>query len=84
VAQVSRANHTVPQFYLRGFAKQIRDKAFVGVVRRPGNVRYPQNIAKVSVINDFYTVNGAAQRDVIEKLIADEVEAPAAEVSGRC
>jgi hypothetical protein len=54
------------------------------VVRRPGNVRYPQNIAKVSVINDFYTVNGAAQRDVIEKLIADEVEAPAAEVSGRC
>ena len=80
MAQVSRANHTVPQFYLRGFAKQVRDKALVGVVRRPGKVRYLQNVAKVSVINDFYTVNGAPQLDVIEKLIADEFEAPAAEV----
>ena len=74
---VSRANHTVPKFYLRGFAY---DQGFVGVVRRPGHTRYRQDVAKVSVINDFYTVDGAAQRDVIEKLIADEIEAPAVQL----
>jgi Protein of unknown function (DUF4238) len=77
VAQFSRAHHTVSRFYLGYFAD---DRKFLGVVRRPGVPRYPQNVTKVSVINDFYTVNGATQRDVIEKFIADEIEAPTAEV----
>ncbi|GFG73231.1 DUF4238 domain-containing protein [Mycobacterium botniense] len=77
MAQISRAHHTVPRFYLSGFAD---DRQFVGVVRLPGNARYRQSVGKVSVINDFYTVNSAAERDVIEKLIADQIEAPAAEI----
>jgi hypothetical protein len=77
MVQISRAHHTVPRFYLRGFAD---DGGFVQVVRLPGGVRYAQSVAKVSVINDFYNVGSGPERDAIEKLLADEIEGPAAQV----
>lgn len=77
MAQVSRSHHTVPRFYLKRFAD---DRGFTNVVRLPGDVRYPQSVAKVSVINDFYSVGSGPERDAIEKLIAHEIERPAAAV----
>jgi hypothetical protein len=77
MAQISRSHHTVPRFYLQQFADS---RGFVNVVRLPGDVRYPQSINKVSVINDFYNVGTGPDRDAIEKLIADEIERPAAAV----
>ncbi|MEZ0350150.1 DUF4238 domain-containing protein [Mycobacterium sp. pR1184] len=77
MAQISRSHHTVPRFYLDGFADE---KGFVQVVRLPGDIRYPQSVQKVSVINDFYNVGTGPDRDAVEKLIGDEIEAPAAEI----
>lgn len=75
--QTARGHHTLPRFYLQGFAD---GKGFVNVVHLPGDVRYPQSVVKVSVINDFYNVGKGPDRDAIEKLLADEVERPAAAV----
>jgi hypothetical protein len=69
----------VPKFYLDGFADGDEKNKKIGVVRLADGTRYPQSTAKVSVINDFYNIDGAAPRDVIEKLIG-EIEAGAAPV----
>lgn len=77
VAEIARGHHTVPRFYLNGFADEDHR---IGVVRLPGDTRYQQSSTKVSVVNDFYNVNAAVEQDVIEQFIADEIEAPAAAV----
>ena len=77
MAQISRGHHTVPRFYLQSFAD---DRGFVNVVRLPGDIRYPQSVAKVSVVNDFYNIGSGPERDAIETLIADGIERPAAAV----
>ncbi|WP_456598819.1 DUF4238 domain-containing protein [Blastococcus sp. SYSU DS0616] len=73
---VARRHHTVPRFYLRGFAEHER----VVTVRLPGEQRFPQSINDASVAKNFYAVAGHEDGDdVIEKGLS-EVEGATAEV----
>ncbi len=73
---VARRHHTVPRFYLRGFAEQER----IATVRLPGDQRSAQSINDASVAKDFYAVAGHEDSDdVIEKSLSD-VEGGTAEV----
>jgi hypothetical protein len=73
---VARRHHTVPRFYLRGFAEQER----IATVRLPGDKRFPQSINDASVAKNFYAVAGHEDGDdVIEKSLSD-VEGTTAEV----
>lgn len=73
---VARRHHTVPRFYLRGFAEQER----IATVRLPGDQRFVQSINDASVAKDFYAVAGHEDGDdVIEKILSD-VEGATAEV----
>jgi hypothetical protein len=76
VAQISRGHHTVPKFYLDGFADGDQK---IGVVRLPGNTRYPQSTKDVSVITDFYNIDDRADPNAVEKLVS-EIEGDAAGV----
>jgi hypothetical protein len=76
VAQISRGHRTVPKFYLDGFAN---DDQKIGVVRLPGNTRYPQSTKDVSVITDFYNIDDRADPNAVEKLVS-EIEGDAARV----
>ncbi|WP_460669466.1 DUF4238 domain-containing protein [Kocuria himachalensis] len=73
---VARRHHTVPRFYLRGFAEKER----IATVRLPGNQRFIQSINDASVAKDFYAVEGHEDGDdVIEKSLS-EVEGVTADV----
>lgn len=73
---LSRSHHTVPRFYLRGFAQANQ----VEVVRLPGERRFTQSVSKASVVKDFYTFESAGSRDdSIEKALSD-VESRASDV----
>lgn len=61
---VARRHHTVPQFYLRGFAENDQ----VTTVRLPGDQRFLQSVKDASVAKNFYSVAGhQGGEDVIEK-----------------
>jgi hypothetical protein len=79
VAQISRGHHTVPKFYLDGFAD---DDQKIGVVRLSGNTRYPQSTKDVSVITDFYNIDDRADPNAVEKLVSG-IEGDAAGVFRR-
>jgi hypothetical protein len=73
---VARRHHTVPRFYLRGFAEQER----IATVRLPGVQRFAQSINDASVAKDFYAVAGHGNGDdVIEKSLSG-IEGATAEV----
>ncbi|MBX3438558.1 MAG: DUF4238 domain-containing protein [Planctomycetaceae bacterium] len=60
----ARRHHTVPQFYLRGFA----DNDQIATVRLPGDQRFVQSVKDASVTKNFYSVEGhLGGEDVIEK-----------------
>lgn len=64
---VSKRHHTVPQFYLRGFA----DGERLGTVRLPGEQRFIQMVRKAASENNFYAVEGHEDgADVFEKMLA--------------
>lgn len=72
-----RGHHLLAKLYQRGFANE-RDK--VRVVARSTGASYTAGIAKVFKERDFYAFrdeDGELRQDV-EKLLADEVEDPAA------
>lgn len=73
---VARRHHTVPAFYLRGFAEGDQ----ISTIRLPGVHRFVQSVGDASVAKDFYTVDGHENgSDVIEKALS-EVEGAAAAV----
>lgn len=73
---IARRHHTVPRFYLSGFAEHTR----IATVRLPGDQRFVQSINDASVAKDFYAVAGHEDGDdAIEKSLS-EVEGVAAEV----
>lgn len=73
---VARRHHTVPQFYLRGFA---RDEQIATVVL-PGDRRFVQSIKDASVVKDYYLLDGhASGADVLEKALSG-VEGEAAAI----
>lgn len=71
---VAKRHHTVPQFYLRGFA----DEGQIGTVRLPGKVRFVQAVRKAASQANFYALKGHENGpDVVERLLA-KVEGEAA------
>lgn len=67
MSQISRRHHTVPRFYLNGFARDHR----IGTVRLPGHQRFVQSTLNASAQTNFYTVTDAvAGPDVVEKTLA--------------
>ncbi|MEV4991594.1 DUF4238 domain-containing protein [Pseudarthrobacter sp. LMD1-1-1.1] len=80
MADVSRKHHTVPQFYLKGFATASRQ---IGTVQLPGTKRFVQSTSKASAHTDFYAVPGHEEGpDVFEKGLS-RVEGEAARVIRR-
>ena len=64
----AKRHHTVPQFYLRGFADDQR----IATVRLPGNDRFVQSVRKAASETNFYSVDGHPDGpDVFEKLLSD-------------
>lgn len=80
MADVSRKHHTVPQFYLKGFATASRQ---IGTVQLPGTKRFVQSTSKASAHTDFYAVPGHEEGpDAFEKSLS-RVEGEAARVIRR-
>jgi hypothetical protein len=52
--QESRLHHTVPRFYLKGFADQER----LTTVALPGARRFTQNVSQATAVNYFYSMPG--------------------------
>lgn len=61
---VAKRHHTVPQFYLRGFAVDER----IATARLPGDQRFVQSVRKAASETNFYAVAGHENGpDVVEK-----------------
>jgi hypothetical protein len=72
----AKRHHTVPQFYLRGFAAGEQ----IATVALPGDRRFVQSVRKAASETHFYTVPDAVDGpDVFEKRLAD-LEGEAARV----
>lgn len=77
MGDVAKLHHTVPQFYLRGFADAAER---ITSVRLPGDRRYTQVIKKTAATNHFYSIDGHPHgSDVFEKALS-EMEGAAASV----
>ncbi|MEC4763826.1 DUF4238 domain-containing protein [Mycobacterium sherrisii] len=75
MGDVAKLHHTVPQFYLRGFADTSER---ITTVKLPGEKRYTQVVKKTAATNHFYSIDGHPQgSDVFEKSLSD-MEADAA------
>jgi hypothetical protein len=60
---IAKRHHTVPQFYLRGFA----DSDKIATVRLPGARRFVQSVSNAAVAKNFYSVDGhPGGADVVE------------------
>lgn len=78
-AEPSRRHHTVPRFYLRGFAHQDR----LATVTLPGDKRFVQSVTDATVMTDFYTLDGHPDGvDSFEKALS-EIESEAAAILQR-
>lgn len=68
MTEEAKLHHTVPQFYLRGFAN---DAAGITTVRLPGDKRYTSRIKKTAAINRFYSIDGHPDgADAFEKALS--------------
>ena len=77
MAEVAKLHHTVPKFYLRGFAD---GGERIVTVRLPGDKRYIQVIGKAAATNHFYSIDGHPEgTDAFEKQLS-EMEGAAASV----
>lgn len=73
----AKLHHTVPQFYLRGFATDIER---ITTVRLPGDKRYTSRIRNTAATNRFYSIDGHPDgADVFEKALS-QLEGDAASV----
>lgn len=80
MGEVARKHHTVPQFYLKGFATKDRQ---IGTVQLPGAKRFVQSTSKASTQTDFYAIPGHEDgQDVFEKSLSG-MEGEAASVIRR-
>lgn len=73
----AKLHHTVPQFYLRGFAT---DDGRITTVKLPGERRFTQKIGSTAAINHFYSIDGHPDGpDAFERALS-KLEAGAADV----
>jgi len=76
VSTEARLHHTVPRFYLKGFAKEGK----LVTVELPGDRRFTQNVSQAAAVNYFYSVPGHPDgSDVFERALS-KVEGDAARV----
>lgn len=74
---VARRHHTVPNFYLKGFATEASQ---IGAVQLPGTRRFLQSTSDATIQKDFYAIPGHSDGpDVFEKSLS-ELECDAAKV----
>ncbi len=77
MSEVVKLHHTVPKFYLRGFAD---DAEPITTVRLPGDKRYTSRIRNTAATNNFYSIDGHPDgADAFEKALS-EMEGGAATV----
>jgi hypothetical protein len=77
VAGEAKLHHTVPQFYLRGFADAAER---ITAVRLPGDKRYTSRIRNTAATNNFYSIDGHPDgTDAFEKALS-QLEGDAASV----
>jgi len=75
-AKAAKRHHTVPKFYLRGFASDDQ----VVTVRLPGNHRFIQSVNDAAVEKHFYSVDGHEEGvDVVERALS-EIEGETARI----
>lgn len=68
MGEVARRHHTVPQFYLKGFARGDQ----IATVGLPGDRRFVQSVRRAASENDFYTLPGHTDgSDAFEKLLSE-------------
>jgi hypothetical protein len=81
VGERSKIHHYLPQLILRGFAK---DDRVVTVELKDGR-RYQQRVGTAAAENNYNTIelDDGTQSDLAERLIADEIEAPASTILAR-
>ena len=74
--KLSRRHHYLPQMYLRGFANNEAEQAWV--FDRQNKTYLHQGILNTAVKKDFYTVVGrdGEKTDAVERLMANSVEDP--------
>lgn len=73
---VAKRHHTVPQFYLRGFA----DGERISTVRLPGTARFTQSVRKAASETNFYSIpEHKDEPDIFEKMFA-KLEGEAASI----
>lgn len=71
---IAKRHHTVPQFYLKGFARHEQ----ISTVLLPGDKRFVQSVRKAASETHFYAIDGHPDGpDVFEKLLS-EIEGDAA------
>ncbi|RYB88330.1 DUF4238 domain-containing protein [Nocardioides glacieisoli] len=67
-SQVAKRHHTVPKFYLRGFAREDQ----IATIRLPGDQRFLQSVNDAAVEKHFYTVDGHEEgADVVERALSE-------------
>lgn len=76
MASIKRGHHTVPRFYLNGFASDVRQ---LGVARLGSKKRFRLSTSDASVIRDFYNIPSHAAPNAVEDLLSD-IEGDAAAV----
>lgn len=68
MAAEAKLHHTVPQFYLAGFAA---DSAQITTVRLPGEKRYTSRVRNTAATNRFYSIDGHPDgADAFEKALS--------------
>lgn len=77
MGEVAKLHHTVPQFYLRGFAN---DAERITTVRLPGDRRYTSRIKNTAATNHFYSIDGHPDGTDVFETALSEMEGAAAAV----
>lgn len=76
---IAKRHHTVPQFYLKGFARHEQ----ISTVLLPGDRRFVQSVRKAASETHFYAIDGHPDgSDVFEKLLS-EIEGEGAQIFGK-
>jgi hypothetical protein len=76
MANIKRGHHTVPRFYLEGFANDVHQ---LGVARLNSKKRFRLSTGDASVMRDFYNIDSRAAPNAVEDLLSD-IEGDAAAV----
>lgn len=79
MASIKRGHHTVPRFYLDGFANEVHQ---LGVARLSSKKRFRVSTGDASVMRDFYNINSRTEPNAVEDLLSD-IEGDAAAVFRR-